>query len=216
MRFWGRVPHSYAYSAGGPPTFPFWVPHSYAFFADEWGRGCPDYDTLMPSHLKRYQTNGTDHFITFSCYQRSPFLNDDHARTTFEEILERVRHTHQFYLFGYVLMPEHVHLLLSEPKRQLLSNTMRVLKGETSKLLKGDRRQFWQTRYYDFNVLTHRKHVEKLKYMHRNPVERGLVESPEDWPWSSYRHYRTTEPGRVEIESEWTWNRRERELPHLS
>jgi len=53
-------------------------------------------------------------------------------------------------------MPEHVHLLLSEPKQQLLSNTMRVLKGETSKRLKGDRKQFWQTRYHDFNVLTHR------------------------------------------------------------
>ena len=113
-------------------------------------------------------------------------------------------------------MPEHVHLLLSEPKQQLLSNTMRVLKGETSKRLKGDRKQFWQTRYHDFNVLTHRKHVEKLKYIHRNPVQRGLIENPEDWPWSSCRRYLTGEQGRVEIESEWTWNKRERATPHSS
>jgi putative transposase len=105
---------------------------------------------------------------------------------------------------------------MSEPRLQLLSDTMRVLKGETSKRLKGDRKHFWQTRYYDFNVLTHRKHVEKLRYLHRNPVDRGLVENPEDWPWSSFRHYLTGDPGHVEIESEWTWNRRERSIPHSS
>ena len=46
--------------------------------------------------------------------------------------------------------------------------------------------------------------------MHRNPVKRGLVEKPEDWPWSSFRHYLTGAEGVVEIESEWTGRRRER------
>jgi putative transposase len=165
----------------------------------------------MPSRLKRYQTEGHDHFITFSCFRRLPYLNNNHARIVFEETLEKLRLRHQFFLFGYVLMPEHVHLLLTEPKLQSLATTISVLKGETSKILKDERPQFWQTRYYDFNVLTHKKHVEKLRYIHRNPVERGLVEKPEDWPWSSFRHYLTGEQGRVEIESEWTWNRRERE-----
>lgn len=54
--------------------------------------------------------------------------------------------------------------------------------------------------------------VEKLKYMHRNPVVRGLVPRPEDWPWSSFRHYAMGEIGPVEIESEWTALRREREV----
>ena len=60
---------------------------------------------------------------------------------------------------------------------------------------------FWQARYYDFNVFTTAKQVEKLRYMHRNPVARGLVEKPEEWPWSSYRHYATGVEGTVEIES---------------
>ncbi len=72
--------------------------------------------------------------------------------------------------------------------------------------------QFWQTRFYDFNVWSHAKKVEKLKYMHRNPVKRGLVTRPEDWPWSSFRHYALGEVGPVEIESEWTGLRREREV----
>ena len=170
----------------------------------------PNYPNRMPSRLKRYQDQGHYHFLTFSCYHRLPYLNNDHSRTTFLNILETLRQRHQFFLFGYVLMPEHVHLLLTEPKTQSLGTTLSVFKRETSKHLKGDRPQFWQTRYYDFNVLTHAKLAEKLPYIHRNPVKRGLVEKPEDWPWSSYRHWSTGDPGPVEIESHWTQTRRER------
>jgi putative transposase len=164
----------------------------------------------MPSSLKRYQTEGHSHFITFSCYRRLLYLDSDLARILFEEALEKLRCRHGFFLFGYVLMPEHVHLLLGEPKLHSHVITMSVLKGETSKLLKGDRPQFWQTRYYDFNVFTQKKFAEKIDYIHSNPVARGLVEKPEDWPWSSFRHWSTGEPGRIEIESHWTWTRRER------
>ncbi len=58
----------------------------------------------VPSRLKRFQTKGHDRFITFSCYRHLPFLNNDHARTT----LEQLRQRHHFHVFGYVLMPEHV------------------------------------------------------------------------------------------------------------
>jgi putative transposase len=72
----------------------------------------------------------------------------------------------------------------------------------------GDEGTFWQTRYYDHNVRTYESFVEKLRYIHRNPVKRGLVERPEDWTWSSFRHYATREAGPVEIESQWTADRR--------
>jgi putative transposase len=163
----------------------------------------------MPSSLKRYQTEGHHHFLTFSCYRRLPLLNDDHSRRIFEETLDCLRQRHHFFLYGYVLMPEHVHLLLSEPRSRPLSTTIGVLKGQTSKLLKGTRIQFWQNRYYDFNVFTQSKFVEKLRYIHRNPVERGLTDKPENYPWSSYNHWSTGEVGPVEIESHWTFTRRE-------
>ncbi len=70
--------------------------------------------------------------------------------------------------------------------------------------------RFWLARYYDFNVFTEEKRVEKLRYLHRNPVTRGLVDQPEDWRWSSFRHYAFGEEGRIEIESEWTAARKER------
>jgi putative transposase len=107
-------------------------------------------------------------------------------------------------------MPEHVHLLVSEPKVYPLKTTLNVLKAESSKILKGTRPQFWQTRYYDFNVFTHGKWVEKLQYIHRNPVTRGLVEKPEHYRWSSFNHWAIGELGPVEVESHWTWTRRER------
>ncbi|CAN5609013.1 hypothetical protein BH10ACI4_BH10ACI4_26040 [soil metagenome] len=80
--------------------------------------GVSSYDDLMPSRLKRYQTQGHDHFITFSCHHQAPFLNDDQPRIVFEETLEKLRQRHQFFLYGYVLMPEHVPLVMSEPKLQ--------------------------------------------------------------------------------------------------
>ena len=167
----------------------------------------------MPSRLKRYQSQGDDHFVTFSCYRRRPYLNDDHSRTIFLNVLEQLRARHQFYVFDYVLMPEHVHLLMSEPKLQKLEDTFRALKTETSKRLKGNRPRYWQRRYYDWNVLTHPNFVEKLRYIHRNPVSRGLVETPIDWAWSSYRHWLTGESGPVHIESHWTWTKREADDP---
>jgi putative transposase len=163
-------------------------------------RATRDPDTLnqpMPLGLNRYQQEGDDHFITFSCYQRKPYLSTPASNDIFLNSLERIRNQYQFELLGYVIMPEHVHLLMSEPPNDPLSKALQALKISVSRRLV--QRPFWQPRYYDFNVFTHNKRVEKLKYMHRNPVTRGLVTSPEDWPWSSYRHYLLNEPTAVSI-----------------
>ena len=104
-------------------------------------------------------------------------------------------------------MPEHVHLLLSEPPETKLEDVLRALKTQTSRQLKGSRPHFWQTRYYDFNILTYPKFTEKLRYMHRNPVTRGLVTHPEDYPWSSYRHWLTGTPTRITLTTTWTPDR---------
>jgi putative transposase len=163
----------------------------------------------MPDGLVRYQGGGGFHFVTFSCYQRRPLLAERDGYALFEKELEWARRRHGFVVAGYVVMPEHVHLLVSEPREAPLAAALQVLKQRVSRRLKrdGDGR-FWQVRYYDFNVWSREKTVEKLKYMHRNPVVRGLVERAEDWEWCSFRHYLTGVAGRVEIESGWTdWKR---------
>jgi putative transposase len=166
----------------------------------------------MPKNLVRFQKCGVFHFITFNCYQRKPLLNSATAYRIFEHELESVRQRYGFVVAGYVLMPEHVHLLLGETRVASLSIAIQVLKQQTSRKLKSpDADRFWQRRYYDFNVHNENKRVEKLQYMHRNPMKRGLVTKPEDWPWSSFLHCATGEVGVVEIELEWTALKREDE-----
>jgi putative transposase len=173
----------------------------------------------MTAGLKRFYGRGDLHFITFSCYRRLPLLKTVRARDAFLEELGRVRDEMGFRLLGYVVMPEHVHLLMSEPKQGTPSNVLQKLKLRVARRLRkgketqdpgsksepgapavgpmrsafGDAgeplRAFWQARFYDFNVCSPGKKKEKLNYMHANPVIRGLVEHPRDWAWSSWGFY---------------------------
>ncbi len=130
-------------------------------------------------------------------------------------------------VIGYVVMPEHFHLLVSEPRERPLSAAMQALQlgfarrvlAEQRRLItrvsKGARpgaldstfehspRHIWQARYYDFNICAPQKRVEKLRYVHRNPVKRGLVGAPELWPWSSFRSYAYQEVGVVRV-NDWS------------
>jgi putative transposase len=165
----------------------------------------------MPWGLKRFQETAQLHFLTFSCYKRRPNFVHPQSRTTFETSLERVRRGYGLCVYGYVVMPEHIHLLVNEPEQNSLSRFMQSLKQSVARTLALRAADpFWLERYYDFNVWSEHKFVEKLRYIHRNPVTRGLVERPEDWVWSSFLHYANGEVGRVEIESQWTARRRER------
>lgn len=121
--------------------------------------------------------------------------------------LAEMRARFGFLLVGYVVMPEHVHLLIGETPASTPSDVMRELKRCVSLEIGGVRpvsiassrtpqpgsedsvRTFCQRRFYDFNVRSLRKKNEKLHYMHMNPVKRGLVRNPKDWIWSSYCFY---------------------------
>jgi putative transposase len=163
---------------------------------------------VMRNPLRRYYGRGDVHFVTFSCYRRRPLLGTQRARDCFVEILDQVRSRFGFRLIGYVVMPEHVHLLISEPRTGDPSKALQVLKQNVSRELRregskssserisiqfGDTGEpeahFWQRRFYDFNVWSAAKVREKLEYMHANPVKRKLVEHPKEWAWSSWSHY---------------------------
>jgi putative transposase len=164
----------------------------------------------MPWGLRRFQEARCLHFLTFSCYDRAARLGSPHARDVFEQTLERVRLWYGFYVAGYVVMPEHVHLLVSEPGRAKLSLALQMLKQNVARELREvEGGSFWLPRYYDVNVWSEARRIEKLRYIHRNPVRRGLVSSPEEWAWSSFRHYVSGVEGVVEIESQWTARKRE-------
>lgn len=173
----------------------------------------------MPRHLKRYHGKGDLHFVSFSCYERRPLLSAVRSHDVFLKILEEVRRRFAASVIGYVVMPEQVHLLLSEPRKGTLSKFLQVLKQRVSHAVRrrrrrrvsgqlslnflgslGGLRRFWQRRYYDFNVYSAEKVREKLDYIHANPVKRRLVTHPKDWSWSSWEFYARGECGVVKID----------------
>ena len=151
----------------------------------------------MPAGLKRYQKTGDLHFLTFSCVRHRPLLGTAQARDTFVDLLEQTRKYYAMGIHGYVVMPDHVHLLVTEPDRAPLSLTIQILKQRFSKTRTED--YVWERRYYDFNLRTDTMRIEKLRYIHRNPVKRGLVAEPDQWPRSSFRAYAYLESGPVTV-----------------
>src|ERR1700730_10358682 len=107
----------------------------------------------MPWGLKRFHESRQLHFVSFSCYHRRPDFGRAESRATFESALERVRQHSGLCVYGYVVMPEHVHLLVNEPECGMLAQAMQSLKqGVARKLALRAVDPFWQARYYDFNV----------------------------------------------------------------
>jgi len=168
----------------------------------------------MPRHPERRYGQNELHFVTFSCYKPLPLLGSVPARNTFVEILGEARAKFGLAILGYVVMPEHVHLLISEPPNSTPSSFLQVLKQRVSRQPRqrtetpdagqpsqridtrvGDLPHFWQHRFHDFNVWSQKKRNEKIHYMHMNPVERSLVRHPREWLWSSYSFY--FQPGTV-------------------
>ena len=182
----------------------------------------------MPSGLKRYYGADHLHFINCSCYHRQGWLASGRRRDLFLRVLEQVRQRYDFVVVGYVVMPEHIHLLISEPGKGDPSRVMQALKqGFACRVLRPMRKRrvvaqgelfagraehVWQRRFYDFNVWSERKRIEKLRYMHRNPVKRGLAAEPEQWVWSSFRSYAYGGTGAVRI-NQWGTGEAEDQKP---
>src|ERR1017187_9169473 len=124
--------------------------------------------------LKRYYGAGDLHFITCSCYRRQPWLGTARRGDLFLTVLEQVRRRYPFVVVGYVVMPEHIHLPISEPQQKTPSTVMQALKlgfarrviAEAQRLGPSTGQHIWQKRFYDFNVWTEHKRIEKLRYMH--------------------------------------------------
>ncbi|GAB5443685.1 MAG: hypothetical protein Fues2KO_40340 [Fuerstiella sp.] len=158
---------------------------------------------------KVFDQDGDAHFLTFSCYHRLPLLNRDRTREWTVAAIERSRTKNPFDLWAWVIMPEHVHLvLLPQPEARIASSLASLklfvarraiawLKEHAAGYLThledssndGKRRfRFWQRGGgYDRNLRSTRDVHEKIAYVHHNPVKRGLVAQPEQWRWSSAR-----------------------------
>jgi putative transposase len=149
----------------------------------------------MP-RLKHYDNLGTARFVTFVCYRSGKYLNNNIARELLIDHIKSARIKHDFKLLGYVIMPEHVHLVMFPPDGMRMGYVIREIKSKmareyfalTMSEVRGTR-VFWQKRCYDHNCRSVNAVREKIVYCHKNPVTRGLVETMDEWKWSSYNWY---------------------------
>ena len=153
-----------------------------------------------------YDDEGHSHFITFGCVGRRKLLNQDRCKRIVISKLESVRKAYAGICFGFVIMPEHVHALIRFPETGALSLFKQEWKRQSSLALvtyfeasgnpvleyltdESGCHHIWTPKQHDFNVYSRKKAVEKLNYMHNNPVDRGLVTTPVEWRYSSARWY---------------------------
>ncbi len=169
----------------------------------------------MPIYARHF-VRGELQFITTSTYRRARLFTCQRFRGIFVEVLRQLRQETGFLLNGWVLMPDHFHLLIRPEPPAATVRFMQELKKRTAqqiiaaltrnrdnprcRALLGRLRlpptvhsdcyyRVGQRRYVPFNVFTHKKHMQKLDYMLNNPVAARLVASADQWPWSSFRFY---------------------------
>ena len=170
---------------------------------------------------KVFNNPGEAHELTYSCYRRRKFLAKDRTREYFVHAVEKARDIHGFHLWAYVIMPEHVHMIIFPPHEKYdVGSIQKSIKQSVSrrainylwrenraglKLLetgqKNTPHSFWLAGGgYDRNVITYTALEHMVNYTHNNPVRRGLVEEPGDWKWSSYNEWHAPGTGPLSLD----------------
>jgi len=146
--------------------------------------------------LKHYDDLGTARFITFCCYRLQPFLHQPRASELLIKYFNETRNKYGFKLLGYVIMPEHVHLVIFRAEGMKLGLVIREIKSKMAREYfaldmneTSGKNVFWQKRCYDHNCRSPESTKEKIDYCHNNPVKRGLATEPGGYKWSSYNWY---------------------------
>jgi len=170
----------------------------------------------------RVERAGHARMLTFSCQGRAPLMGEEWVRDVFAERLRESRERLGFGLHGWVVMPEHVHLLvrvregggggvLQDIKEHTARRVLCAWRKGGSEWLqrcvdsRGKARFWMRGGGHDRNVFSERAVRETIEYMHANPVRRGLVKTPTDWKWSSARWYVGTRDGELEMDPIGAW-----------
>ena len=128
------------------------------------------------------------YFVTANTASRRPVFADDHAARLFLAELGRLRRGLGFALLGYVVMPDHIHLVVAPGPIANLSRIMQSVKGRFAREWnhrRGKSGSIWQQRYYESAVRSEQQLVQWLKYIDDNPVHAGLTHSPQEYPYCS-------------------------------
>ncbi len=187
---------------------------------------CNNAKGAMSMSLPRFHIEGHIYYITTVVYKRLPIFTRPNFIIPLYDSLNFYRYNQAFKLLGYVIMPDHIHLIIWPCGKSTISDIMRDYKTFTSKRIIRQAKvegigewvaafrqagqetgrstnKVWQDSYWDVNIYTERFLRQKLNYVHRNPVRAGLVEQPKDYVYSSFRNYALDEEWLIEIDKEW-------------
>jgi len=143
------------------------------------------------SRLRRLVVSDRWFFVTCRVLPGRRHLSDSEFACLAQVIRER-RQEHGFLLSAWVFLPDHWHAILYPAHPLTISRVMESIKDAATKRINRSRREFGrllQPRFFDRALRTVREYIEKVQYIHLNPVKAGLVSRPEDWPWSSVHDY---------------------------
>jgi putative transposase len=175
----------------------------------------------------------TFHYTTFVCYKRAPVFKSEKACALFCEALAETRRRLPLKLIGYVVMPDHIHLIVNPVNRNISvvinnlksasarsiidwlresnhASSLRKLELEISQK-RGHTHALWQKDFSSIDLWSPKFIRQKLNYIHLNPVRAGLCKHPAEWRWSSYRAYFPHESASAPMEMDWRgyWNEEE-------
>ncbi|PYS41369.1 MAG: hypothetical protein DMF71_11395 [Acidobacteria bacterium] len=178
-------------------------------------------------HLFKSREENLVHYVTCVTFDRIPLFQRNKICSLFIDALEATRTKDPFKLIGYVIMPDHIHLL-ANPIALNISKVVGRLKGRAAtKILKdlrmlgcwdvldelkllqplksGQTHAVWLKDFSSIDIWSHKFIRQKLHYIHMNPVRAGFCDHPAKWLWSSYHAYFPHELGSVPIEIDWRW-----------
>ena len=181
--------------------------------------------TFVPEHrktVKHYDIPGDAHLLTFSCYQRYALLSKERSRLWFIDALDKARKKHGFHLWAWVIMPEHIHLLVWTPDSEMkidkiLASIKKPVSYKAAQYLKHHAplflekltvvsagrtcHRFWQSGPgWDQNLYNPPAIHNAIEYIHNNPVRRGLVQTPTAWQWSSACNWAGIESTHIQVD----------------
>ena len=173
-----------------------------------------------------YHEEGHVHLLTFSCYKRLWLFKGEPFYSLFLDYLDKARVRFNFLLYAYVIMPNHVHLVIYPLEKVDIAKILHSIKRPfahkaiplleyyhpelASKigLIHGKReiRRFWQPGGgYDRNIYGEKTIIRTIEYIHYNPVRKNLVEYPEDWKWSSAGFWMKDGEGKIKVDIPDAW-----------
>ena len=183
----------------------------------------PEPDVPFRKRCKRFNLPGHAHYLTFSCFQRRPFLSRDRSRRWLVDAIELARTKYAYELWAYVIMPEHAHVIvfptvapydvsdfLNSVKQSVAKRALAFVKAAAPGFLERMRdeqpngevsHRFWQRGGgYDHNLWDVNRVWEKIDYVHNNPVKRELCARAEDWVWSSAGDFLGSREGPLKLQ----------------